>query len=136
MEIERSLPCFTYVTVPFWWPLYRTASKQTLTMYFPKKSHFNIIFPRPFKSSVPRRILGCNFVCIFPVSSYESLPSLCMHLFYDFVCISPITLYASLPSLCMHLSHQFVCISPFTSCASLHSVVHAPTVSSSLALSL
>jgi len=119
MEVERSFPCFTYLTVPVRWPLSRTASNQTLTMYLPKKSHYNFIFPTPFKRSRPRRVPGCNFVCISPITLYASLPSLYMHLYHHFVCVSPMTWYASLPSLFMHLSLHFVCISPVTSCASL-----------------
>lgn len=60
--------CFTYLTLPFWWPLYRTASNQTLTMYLPKKIRFSFIFPRPFECCLSRRFPDSNFVCISPIS--------------------------------------------------------------------
>jgi hypothetical protein len=49
-------------------------------MYLPKKSHSNFISPRPLKCCLPRRFPGCDFVCISPITSWASLPSLRMHL--------------------------------------------------------
>lgn len=70
---------------------------QTLIRYFLKKSHFNIIFPRPVKLSLLPRFLGCNSVSNSPITLHVCLyfvgicPSLCRHLSRHFVSTSPVS---------------------------------------------